>query len=172
MDGPRTYCQQVSLLQSRNPKTDLPWPHPPTSMSHGTRPRQWTACPSAAERTRGEPGSHVEAPLPGARTEHFTSVCMRVVIRVSKHPAGHAGWRAVAPEGKGAPGTVAPLQEEPGGETKGKEESTQMGCEVGGQGPLSPLHKEADRPSGLCTPHSSEQPAISWLSQSRMTLAV
>lgn len=81
----------------------------------------------------------MEALLPGARREHFTSVCMRVVIRISKHPAGHAGWRAVAPEGKEgcgsclAPGTVAPLQERPGGETKGEEESTQMGCEVGGQ---------------------------------------
>lgn len=96
-----------------------------------------------------------------------SSVCARRVIRASKHPAVHVGGRAVAPEGKGAPGTGAPLQEGPGAQTEEEEESP-LGCShsvlpgnaVRWEGRVHYLHfarKHTGSERLSCLPHITQQ---------------
>lgn len=76
-------------------------------MSHWVTRSSRCHVPWLQTEPEGSLVAHVMAQSPGANTGHFVSVCLLVVIRVSKCPAGRAPG-TVAPGGKGGPETVAP----------------------------------------------------------------
>ena len=136
----------------------VPEPHPAMSTSCWTRQGQWPAQAWQPARM---------AQLPGAHTELSTAVCMWVVIRVGKHPAGHDGWRLRLPREKVPQGQrLLPSRRVPRGRSHGRGGPTLRGwafdshrpcCERGGRASssTSQRNQQAQRGSAASPHHTA-----------------
>ena len=143
-----------------------------TSQQARWSPNLTLPCPHPAGPDRGsgqpKPGSqHGWPSYQAPNTELSTAMCMWVVIRVGKHPAGHDGWRLRLPREKVPQGQrLLPSRRVPRGRSHGRGGPTLRGwafdshrpcCEMGGRAPssTSQRNQQAQRGSAASPHHTA-----------------